>query len=101
MVADPEGEIVESRTIVGYGEFEDRAEGTGGRREVDLEALGKLGAIAVLGIAGPQLRSRDSAPLISALGCDGSIATSRCRPRQILSECLGIEASRKTQLAGQ
>ena len=55
MVADAEGEVIESWAIVSYDEFEDHPEATSGRREVDLEALGEPGPVTVLGVAWPQL----------------------------------------------
>ena len=101
MVADAEGEVVESRAIVSDNNFEDHPKTTRGRREVDLEALGKLGAVAAFSFAGPQLGSGDSARLVSALGCFGCVTASWRRPRHVLAEGVGIEASCEAQLAGQ
>lgn len=67
MVADAEGEIVEARTVVRNDEPEDHPEATYRRRKVDLSAPCSF----------------------------GGIATSRRRPRHVLSKGLGIEASRE------
>jgi len=52
-MANAEGKVVESWPIVGDNELENHAEVTSGRRQIDLEALGKFGAVAVLRVAGP------------------------------------------------
>jgi len=100
-VADAEGEVVKSWAIVGYDEFEDHPEATRRRWKVDLEALRELGAVAVLGITGAQLRAGHPARFVSALRCFGGIAASWCRSRHVLAEGVGIEASREVRLAGQ
>jgi hypothetical protein len=53
MMADAEGEIVETRAVVCNDKPEDHPETTRGRREVDLEALGEPGSFAMLRIARP------------------------------------------------
>lgn len=53
MMADAEGKVVEPWPIVGDNELENHAETASGRRKIDLEALGKFCAVAVLRVAGP------------------------------------------------
>ncbi len=53
MVADSKGEVVEPWSIASDNELEDHAETAYGWGQVDLEALGKLGSVATLWVAGP------------------------------------------------
>jgi hypothetical protein len=101
MVADAEGEVFKSRAIVSDDELEDHAEAACGRREVDLEALGKLGAVAVFRVAFPQLRAGDAAGFVPVPCRFGGIAASRCRSRHVFAEGVGIKTSSEPQLAGQ
>lgn len=101
MVPNAEGEVVESWPVLRHDESEDHAESAGEGREVHLEALRELGPVTALGIAGPKLGARDAVSLVVALGSFSGISASRRRPRQILAEGVGIEASGETQLAVQ
>lgn len=101
MMTDAKSQEVEPWAISGDDELEDHSETTGRRRNVDLDALGKLGTVASFCIAGPQLGAGDSIRLVVALGRFGGLSASWCRPRHVLAEGLGVEASRETQLAHQ
>lgn len=100
-MTDAESEVVELWAVVCNDEPKDHSEATGGRGKVDLEALGKLGPVAVFGVAGPQLGAGDPASFVSAARGFGGFAASCRRPRHVLSESLGIEASREMRLAAQ
>jgi hypothetical protein len=100
-MTNAESEVIEPWAVVCNDESEDHSESTGGRGEVGLEALGKLGPVAVFWVAGPQLGARNPARFVSTARGFGGIAASRCRPCHVLPEGVGIEASRETRLAGQ
>lgn len=101
MVADAKGEVIEARAVVGDDEPQDHPEATCGRREVDLEALGEPGSFAMLRVARPKLGAGGTARFVPAPCSLGGIATGWRRPRHVLSEGLGVEASREMRLAGQ
>lgn len=100
-MTNAESEVVEPWTVVRNDEPEDYSKAPGGRGKVGLEALGKLGPVAVFGVAGPQLGAGDPASPESTARGFGGLAASRRRPRHVLSESLGIEASREMRLAAQ
>jgi hypothetical protein len=64
VVANAKGQEVQSRAAVNQNELEDHAEGSGGRRQVDLETLRQFGAVAAFRVAGPQQGARDAACLV-------------------------------------
>src|SRR4051812_2759834 len=100
MMADAKGQEVQSRAAANQNELEDHPKGSSGRRQVDLETLRQFGAVAAFRITRPQQGTRDAACLVVPPRRLGGRSCRWRRPRFVLAESLGVEASRKTRLAG-
>jgi len=71
-----------------------------GRWEIDLEAVGQLGAVAALGLAGAQIADRHACLFVGRTGNSRRLAPVAGGAREVLRPGVVIELRRDTPLEG-